>query len=126
MRIRKTPTWENTIKKYKSYPIRYFLAETPDDIIKVVQLAEQNNVRVRAVGSGHSFSDVALTNDYFVDIGKLDRVQLADNSLLKTSQRSELLVDAEAGITLRNLNRKLDKLNLAVINMGGIDHQTLA
>ncbi len=126
MRIRKTPTWENTIKKYKSYPIRYFLAETPEDIIEVVKMAEENNVRVRAVGSGHSFSDVALTNDYFIDIGKLDTVNLADAAVLKDATRSELLVDVEAGITLRNLNRKLDKLDLAVINMGGIDHQTLA
>ena len=126
MRIRKTPTWENTIKKYKSYPIRYFLAENVQDVIEVVRLAEENKVRVRAVGSGHSFSDVALTNDYFVDVDKLDEVRKADNSILKETKRSELLIDAEGGITLHDLNRKLDKLNLAVINMGGIDHQTLA
>ncbi len=126
MRIKKTPTWENTIGKYKSYPIRYYLAENLEDLVQVVKEAEERKVRVKAVGSGHSFSDVALTNDYFVDISKLDEVARANQAQLKASKHPELLIEAQAGVTLRNLNRKLDKLDLALINMGGIDHQTLA
>lgn len=126
MKIRKTPVWENTIKKYKSYPIRYYLPASLQDIIQIIKEAEEKKVKVRGVGSGHSFSDVAVTNDYFIDIDELDAVRLADQSVIKEAKRSELLVEAEAGVTLRNLNRKLDKLDLAIINMGGIDHQTLA
>ena len=126
MRIRKSPTWENSIKKYKSYPIRYFLPESLEDIQQIIREAEQKKVRVRAVGSGHSFSDVAITNDYFIDISELDNVDRVDESEIKESRRSGLLIEAEAGITLRNLNRRLDKLDLAILNMGGIDHQTLA
>ncbi len=126
MRIRKSPTWENTIGKYKSYPIRYFQPDSQEDVITVVKEAEEKKVRVRAVGSGHSFSDVALTNDYIVDIGGLNKVRLADTSILKENRVPGPLVEAGAGISIRNLNRSLDKLDLALYNMGGIDHQTLA
>lgn len=126
MKIKKTPVWENTIGKYKSHPVRYYLPDNLQDIVTIIREAEEKKVKVRAVGSGHSFSDVAVTNDYFIDISNLDTVNLADQDLLKESKRSGLLIDAQAGITLHDLNRKLDKLDLALINMGGIDHQTLA
>jgi hypothetical protein len=126
MKIKKTPTWENTIKKYKSHPIRYFLPENLQDVIQIIKEAEEKKVKVRAVGSGHSFSDVAVTNDYFIDITNLEEVDQADQSILKEEHHSTPLIEAEGGITIKNLNRKLDPLNVALINMGGIDHQTLA
>lgn len=126
MKSKKTPVWQNSIKKYTSHPIRYFLADDLSDIVSVVKEAEEKKVRVRAVGSGHSFSDVAVTNDYFIDIDNLDRVQRADQSVIKKKFQHLCLVESEGGIVLRNLNRKLDELNVALINMGGIDKQTLA
>ncbi|HKO81347.1 MAG TPA: FAD-binding protein, partial [Chitinophagaceae bacterium] len=126
MKIRKTPVWENSIKKYKSYPIRYYLADSLADIIQVVKEAEEKNVKVKAVGSGHSFSDVAVTNDYFIDIDNLTAVKFPDQLLLKEKFRNVPLVESEAGIIIKELNKKLDALNVALINMGGINKQTLA
>ena len=126
MKIRKTPVWENSIKKYKSYPIRYYLADSLQDIIQVVKEAEEKKVRVKAVGSGHSFSDVAVTNDYFIDIDNLTAVKFPDQLLLKEKFRNVPLVESEAGIVIKELNKKLDALNVALINMGGINKQTLA
>ncbi len=125
MKVKKTPVWENSIKKYKSHPIRYFLAESLQDIIDVVKEAEQKKVKVKAVGSGHSFSDVAVTNDYFIDIDKLNKVNFPDKAVLKDTG-SKLFIESQGGIVLRELNRKLDDLGVSLINMGGIDKQTLA
>src|ERR1700740_2411766 len=100
MKIKKTPTWQNTIKKYTSYPVRYFLPQNLEDIVTIVKEAEEKKVKVRAVGSGHSFSDVAVTNDYFVDIAGLEEVALADLSVIKTEYHATPLIDAEAGISL--------------------------
>jgi L-gulono-1,4-lactone dehydrogenase len=126
MKIKKTPSWENTIKRYISHPIRYFIVHSLADIQQVIREAEEKKVKVRAVGSGHSFSDVAITNDYFIDISKLDEVKMADKSRMRPSYHDKIYVEAQGGIVLRKLNRKLDKLDVAMINMGGIDHQTLA
>ncbi|HEX7902548.1 MAG TPA: D-arabinono-1,4-lactone oxidase [Chitinophagaceae bacterium] len=112
------------MKKFKSYPIRYFLADSLSDIIQVVKEAEEK--KVRAIGSGHSFSDVAVTNDYFIDIDNLTTVKFADPHLIKTQFHNLALIESEAGIVLKELNKKLDALNVALINMGGIDKQTLA
>ncbi len=73
---------------------------------------------MRAVGSGHSFTEIALTDGVAVDLGRLDRVLSVD--------RPAGLVKVEAGIVLAALNRRLDALGLAFENLGDIDRQTLA
>lgn len=126
MKIRKDVCWQNTIRKYESQPVTYFEPENLQDIITVVKEAEAKQLKLRAVGSGHSFSDVAIPNDYLIDISRLNAVKKAETSVLKNEFALLHLVDAEGGISVHDLNLKLDELELALINMGGIDHQTLA
>lgn len=126
MKIRKNVRWANTIGRYESKPVTYFKPESLQDIISMVKDAEEKNLKVRAIGSGHSFSDVAIPDDYLADISLLQMVQKADRAVLKSQFAGIHLVNAEAGVTVRELNRQLDKLGLALLNMGGIDHQTLA
>ena len=73
---------------------------------------------MRAAGSGHSFSDVALTDGVMLRLDRLDRILAAD--------RSSGLVRVEGGVVLGELNRRLDRLGLAFENLGDIDRQTLA
>ena len=71
---------------------------------------------MRAVGSGHSWSDVALTTGYLLRPERLNRpLEITGN-----------LVRVEAGMRLRELNRHLDDNGLALSNMGGYDAQTVA
>ena len=71
---------------------------------------------MRAVGSGHSWSDVALTTGYLLRPERLNRpLEISGN-----------LVRVEAGMRLRELNRHLDDNGLALSNMGGYDAQTVA
>jgi len=71
---------------------------------------------VRAVGSGHSFTDIACTDGVLVDLGRMQRVLGHDGDR----------VTVEAGITLRRLGRELAARGLALENQGDIDAQTLA
>ena len=119
-------TWENTIKKYSSQPLKYLIAESIDDISEAVKMAEADNVRLRAIGSGHSFSDVAITDGYLVDISRLCRILKLDKSRLKDPDSSDTLVYVEGGITIQEFNKKMEDQDLCVLNMGGIDEQTLA
>ena len=58
-----------------------------------------------------------------VDISEMNKL-LKLPSFIRSSNKK--LVQVEAGITIRHLNNELDKLDLSVINLGGIDHQTIA
>jgi FAD/FMN-containing dehydrogenase len=47
-----------------------FTPTSASDIAKVITTANQQNRRVRACGSGWSFSDVAVSHDYIVELSK--------------------------------------------------------
>jgi len=73
---------------------------------------------VRAVGSGHSFSDIACTDGVMVSLERLDGVLELD------AERA--LVRVQAGITIHELSRRLLEHGLALENLGDIDVQSIA
>ncbi|MEU7865086.1 FAD-binding protein, partial [Nonomuraea sp. NPDC049141] len=88
------------------------------DVADAVRAAATTGDRIRAVGSGHSFTGVAVTD------GR--RMELAD---LDTGVRVDVdrrLVTVPAGTTLRALNDLLAAHGLALPNLGDIDAQTIA
>jgi L-gulonolactone oxidase len=91
---------------------------TLDELQGVVSRAAGRGQRVRAVGSGHSFTDIALTDGVLVDCGLLTRVLDVD--------RDAGRVRVECGIVLGELNRRLDALGMALENLGDIDRQTIS
>ncbi|MEA2432449.1 MAG: L-gulono,4-lactone dehydrogenase, partial [Thermoleophilaceae bacterium] len=72
--------------------------------------------RVRVAGSGHSFTDIALTDGLQVSLRRMDRVLDSDGSLVRV----------QAGIRLRELGLELARRGLAMENLGDVDAQTLA
>ncbi len=73
---------------------------------------------MRVAGSGHSFSDIALTDGSQLRLDRLTRVLDID--------RSAGLVRVQAGITIRELSARLAEHGLALANLGDVDAQTLA
>lgn len=95
--------------------------ERPGDageVVAALERAGRAGETVRAAGSGHSFTDLVLTEGRLLRLDRMDRVVDAD--------RSSGLVRVEAGITLRALNARLAELGLALESLGDIDAQTLA
>jgi hypothetical protein len=77
-------------------------------------------------GSGHSFSDVAITSDHLMSPACLRSVLDLDRERLKRPhQQDSLLVRVQSGITIRELNEHLDGEGLAFQNLGGYDAQTI-
>jgi len=127
MKIKTRYTWHSAWKIKTATPQKYFLPESIDDLVSIIQEAEQKGLRVRAVGSGHSFSDVALTPDYMVDPCKLKKVDYADKGQLNERYKNnDTLVDVEGGIVIKDLYKELEEKNLAMLNMGGCAAQKLA
>lgn len=99
-------------------PLAIFEPESLHQCRLVLELARREGKTVRAVGVGHSPSDLACTSGYMVRLTKMNRLIQVDYE-----KRCALV---EAGITLHDLHAELNKYNLAMINVGSISDQTLA
>lgn len=119
-------TWSNCIgeQQCKASQIRY--PDSCQDLVNAVKDGREQGRTVRAVGSGHSFSDVALTDGILLDPKSMKKVIPLDISSLFEPLRGSTLFSVESGITIRELNDELDKRSLALVNMGAYDGQTLA
>ncbi len=126
-------TWKNCVANQVVSPLKYFRPQTLDELIKIIKTAKKEKCKVRAVGSGHSFSEIVQTTDFLINchgmnnIIELDKsILIRDEDLIHNGYDSKYLVHAENGITIRDLNNYLDQNNLALFNMGGYDAQSIA
>jgi hypothetical protein len=124
--------WRNDAGNQKIYPLREVTPTTLGELRAAVREAERDGCAVRAVGSGHSWSDVALTDGILVQPGGLTEPLDLETKLLRTDATDALgsdgitLVRVQAGMTIADLNAHLHARKLALPNMGGFDGQTVA
>ncbi|ORX92044.1 L-gulonolactone/D-arabinono-1,4-lactone oxidase [Basidiobolus meristosporus CBS 931.73] len=131
-------TYTNWAKTYTCTPELYFQPETEDEIVQIIQLAKANGKTIRVVGAAHSPSDLALTDGYLLNLDKLNKVLKVPPLDLPLSiiQRHQpfhfrLTIRAteftvQAGIRLFQLHEELDKVGLAMSNLGSISDQSIA
>ena len=119
-------TWRNHLGNQSIDPLRIYEPRSIDEVVTIVRDAEAAGVTARAVGSGHSWSDVALTEGFLVRTGGLARVPAPEPDFVRDAWAGRRLVRAEAGIRLKELNTYLDGAGLGLEIMGGYDHQTVA
>ena len=118
--------WSNHTGNQGVDPVAIVPAAGEDDLIAAVAKARENGLTVRAVGSGHSWSDVSLTTGYLVTPQGMTGVAHVEMDLLRRDVADAgRLVCVRSGTTLRELNAWLDREGLALIQMGGYDGQTL-
>ncbi|MEM9528846.1 MAG: FAD-binding protein, partial [Bacteroidota bacterium] len=55
--------WTNASRNVEVTPSRFFYPKNKEDIAAIVQAAEARGLRVRAVGSGHSYSEAPKGRD---------------------------------------------------------------
>lgn len=120
------PGWQNAVGTVAVSPDLLFEPSSAKELVGLIHAAETADRRIRMTGSGHSFSDVALTEDYLLLPTRLNRVLELDRSRLKPEKDDPHLVRVQSGATIRELNAELDKRDLAFDNLGGFDGQTIA
>jgi L-gulono-1,4-lactone dehydrogenase len=125
------PDWFNSVGEQRCTPIKKVRPANLRELVNVIVEAGRNGQRVRAVGSGHAFSDIARTDDaVLINPVLLNNVEATNLTLLREDARSSNatapLVDVQAGISLRNLKAELDNRGLALPNLGGYDAQTIS
>lgn len=119
-------TWSNCIGEQRCNARQIRHPDCCQDLVNAVNDGREQGLTVRAVGSGHSLSDVALTDGILLDPKSMKKVIPLDISSLFEPLRGSNLFSVESGITIRELNVELDKRSLALVNTGAFDGQTLA
>ncbi|KAF8305564.1 L-gulonolactone/D-arabinono-1,4-lactone oxidase [Clavulina sp. PMI_390] len=110
--------YRNWARTYAATPHTAFQPTSEDQCAAILKLAELEGRVVRAVGSGHSPSDLPCTSDFMVRMDRLDGLIELD--------REKLVVTIQAGMTLMALNDLLDAEGLAMPNLGSISDTTIA
>jgi len=89
-----------------------------DELSTAIAGAARRGMKARAFGAGHSFSDIACCDGLMLSLDRLTGVIDVDGP--------SRLVRVQAGITIRELSRRLMPHGLALENLGDIDVQSLA
>src|SRR5947207_14318348 len=106
------PPWRNWAGDQRCAPSRRVEPSSEAELIDALEGA----TRVRVAGSGHSFTDIALTDGLQVSLRRMNRVLSVDGTLARV----------QGGIRLRELGIELAERGLAMENLGDVDAQTLA
>jgi FAD/FMN-containing dehydrogenase len=89
-----------------------------DEIVTIVREAYNNGKKVRVLAAGHSWSEIAQTQDIMLS--------LHEYSGLVDVDKESLLVTVKAGTQLRKLSELLEEEGLAMINLGSVAYQSIA
>lgn len=121
-----SPVWKNNTGEQRCEPVELARPRTRGDLVDLVTRAERDGLKVRAAGAGHSWSDVVLTEGIMVEKDRLNGVEVPDPDTLRPQPPGTRLVWVGSGTRLRTLNPALERMGLALSNMGGYDAQTIA
>ena len=110
--------WRNWGGNQLAHPQSVQHPRDVEELSSLVKRAAADGHKVKAVGSGHSFTAVAATDGVHVDLDRMSAVLAAD--------AATGLVTVQAGIPLHRLNAELWSRGLAMSNLGDIDQQTIA
>ncbi|WP_446212358.1 D-arabinono-1,4-lactone oxidase [Micromonospora sp. IBSANI012] len=110
--------WSNWAGNQHSIATAILRPATLDAVTEAVRDAAAAGERIRVVGSGHSFTPIAVADGRRIELTSLATDVRVD--------RDRRLVTVPAGMTLHTLNALLARHGLALPNLGDIDAQTVA
>jgi FAD/FMN-containing dehydrogenase len=110
--------WRNWAGDQRCRPAAIEHPASIAEIAAALERAAARGERVRVTGSGHSFSDIALTDGRLLALDRMNRVLDVDSATG--------LVRVQAGIAISELSARLAEHGLALENLGDIDVQSIA
>ena len=111
-------SWRNWAGNQHCSPTAIERPLTEAHLQDIVKKAALSGHKIRAVGSGHSFTAIACTDEILVSLEHLNMVRHIDTA--------NNVITVQAGIELGHLNNRLAKAGLAMTNLGDIVYQSLA
>ncbi|MFD7502763.1 D-arabinono-1,4-lactone oxidase [Streptomyces sp. NPDC059850] len=118
VRTERNSVWRNWAGNVIARPVRSVAPSSTQELAEAVRQAVADGLRVKAVGTGHSFTTTAATDGVLIRPDRLVGVREVD--------REAGTVTVAAGTSLRQLNETLSAHGLSLTNMGDIMEQTVA
>ncbi|MBI0316121.1 MULTISPECIES: D-arabinono-1,4-lactone oxidase [Streptomyces violaceusniger group] len=114
----RSSVWRNWAGNVMARPTRIVAPSSTQELAEMVRRATAEGLKVKAVGTGHSFTTAAATDGLLIRPDRMAGVRALD--------REAGTVTVAAGTTLRQLNETLSAHGLSLVNMGDIMEQTVA
>ncbi|MBI0299115.1 FAD-binding protein [Streptomyces sp. PRKS01-29] len=114
----RSSVWRNWAGNVTARPARIVAPSSTQELAEVVRRAAAEGLKVKAVGTGHSFTTAAATDGLLIRPHRMAGVRGLD--------RGAGTVTVAAGTSLRQLNETLSAHGLSLVNMGDIMEQTVA
>ncbi|SCK50199.1 D-arabinono-1,4-lactone oxidase [Streptomyces sp. WMMB 322] len=111
-------TWRNWAGNVAMAPARTVAPSTTEALAEAVRRAAEDGLRVKAAGTGHSFTAAAVTDGMLIRPERLVGIRGLD--------RDAGTVTVAAGTSLKHLNETLAAAGLSLTNMGDIMQQTVS
>ncbi|WP_262702786.1 MULTISPECIES: D-arabinono-1,4-lactone oxidase [Streptomyces] len=118
VRTVRSSVWRNWAGNVMARPTRIVAPSSTQELAEMVRRATEEGLKVKAVGTGHSFTTAAATDGLLIRPDRMAGVRGLD--------REAGTVTVAAGTPLRQLNETLSAHGLSLANMGDIMEQTVA
>jgi FAD-linked oxidoreductase len=111
-------TWQNWAGNQAMSPAQVAHPASTEEVARLVKEAAAAGRRVKAIGSGHSFTAIGLTDGVLLQLDRMAGLVSVD--------LDAATVTVEAGMPIARLNATLSEHGLGLTNMGDIDVQTVS
>lgn len=123
--------WASYLRFQEVDALEIFKPQTLAHLQTICRIATENDLKVRAIGSGHSFSSVGYTDDIFVETKQMNKMlplsaaerRRRFKPAYQNAGRSPM-AEFEVGRTIIDLSKELEKSGEALGNQGTYDGQT--
>ncbi|EDO14636.1 hypothetical protein Kpol_309p4 [Vanderwaltozyma polyspora DSM 70294] len=107
---------------YSCKPQLYFQPYDVDEVVQIVNDARSQKKTVVTVGSGHSPSNMCITDEWLMNLDNINEVLKFEENI--EQHYADITVDA--GIRVYQVNEWLAKKGYAIQNLGSISEQSVA
>ncbi|SCW03267.1 LAFE_0G06678g1_1 [Lachancea fermentati] len=118
---RRNFVFKNWARIYSAKPQLYFQPSSVEEVVEVVNAARKEKKTIVTVGSGHSPSDMCITNDWLMNLDKLQNV----HELKENHEQHYADVTVDAGLRIYKLNDYLSQHGYTIQNLGSISEQSV-
>ncbi|KAG8157159.1 hypothetical protein KVR01_012867 [Diaporthe batatas] len=119
--------WSDWLGEQTCTPIAKESPTSLEQLVSIINDAGGKRQRVRAVGSGHSTSDITRTDGgILIDPHQMDSILDVDTTALNQTGSGLNLIRVQSGILIKDLNQQLDDRGQALMHMPAYDGQTIS
>lgn len=118
---RRNFVFKNWAGIYSAKPEWYFQPSSVDEVVALVKAAREKKKTIVTVGSGHSPSNMCVTNEWMLNLDKLDKLM----DFVESKDKSYADVTVQGGTRLYQIHEILRSKGYAMQSLGSISEQSI-